>query len=807
MKKLLLVSVFIALFASSNAFAEVFTGKVINSEDNSPLEGATVRVDNRDIATKTDADGTFQINGISGDITITVSHIGFSKQKGISLKPGEKKLITLIPTPTTLDAIVVTANRYEKAAYKVAQPITVTKQEEIQAKGYTIVSDVIRSFPGVDMNDAGPFRSRPVIRGLFGTRLLVLVDGERLNDQRDIVDFAGVSMSLVDPNEIDRIEVVNGPSSVLYGSDAMGGVINIITKKNNFSDKLKPWAQYSSRYSTVDEHSSNRLDIGLSSEKITFSGGYQHRQATRDYKLPDDYLNEDSRYSVYRPEFYDSLNAVQGTSFSSDRLVNSKVHINNYDAKFGYKFNNHHSINADLGFFRATDIGFPGVPNDSTPFLFAWPKHERDNFSVTYTGKSLSNKMAKMEAKFYYDKISKDFFTDFYDNVSFPAGPGATGYIENSLSKTKVEKLGLNFQELYQLHDNVTLTFGFDSWRESISGDVRTITRFEGFGPQPVYDTSTSASVPKNRWVSLGTYVSSETHLDNLTVEAGVRWDNFWVKTEETPGYVDDEGNLLPTVDETYSSLNGSLGLIYPLGKGINAVASVGSAYRVPNVVERFFYGSASGRLTRPNPDIKPERAVTVDGGIKAVHPHISYSFIGFYSDYSDFSQLRSFGQDTLTMRPLWRFENMEDVTIYGFEALIEGRLDNGLYGSFSFAYQHGENKTEDGPLFVSPIKTTLTTGYRYKKYGLFGELSIRRLEDQNRVPTTSTLDDIPTKGYTVVNFNTGVRLFDSIRLSISANNLFDVTYSEPFNARNPDNPIPESGRNFIVSFVGDIGR
>jgi len=808
MKRILLVLALLGIMISTVPAATV-TGVVRNSEDRSPLKAATVRVVGTKTVVTTNDEGQFTLSNTELPVVVTISHVGFSTAAEVVLRNESANETILSPAASMLNSIVVTAKRYEKAAYKVSQPITAVNSQEIETKGHTIISDAIRNFPGLDMNDAGPFRARPVIRGLYGTRILVLVDGERLNDQRDVSDFAGASMSLIDVNEIERVEVVNGPSSVLYGSDAMAGVINIITKKNDFNGKLTPIARYSGRYSTADEQHSNRIDFGLEAERYSLSVGYQYREARNDYKLPDGWQSKDKRYEVFRDGFYDSLNAAQGTSFSGDRLANSRARINNFDARMGLKLSSSHRLDFDFGTFRADGIGYPGVPNEATPFLFFYPNHDRDNFSITHTATGLTGRLARLETKFYYEKISKDFLTDFLDGISFPAGP-YIGTLGTSLNYTKVEKLGLNFQELYQLTKQSTMTFGFDAYRESIDGQVTSTTDFVSAGAPipPFSDTSTGASVPENVWHSLGVYASGEIDLKPLQVTAGLRFDNYWINTSETEGYVDDSDTPLSTEDETYRAVNGSLGLVYPLGRGVSAVANAGTAYRVPNVVERFFFGSASGRETRPNPEIDPEKSISLDFGVKAVHNRVNYSLIGFWSEYRDFTQLVNF--DSLESSPgrysaLWRYENLEDVTIYGFEGIIEGTLENGLYGNLSVAYQHGQNNTDDQPIFVSPVKLMATTGYRHDKHGLFGEVTIKRAWNQDRVPDVTALDDIATEGFTVVGATLGAKVFRQVRLAISANNLLDEVYSEPFNGRNPDNPIPESGRNFVISVISSL--
>ncbi len=813
--KFLIVASLVVMLASA-ALADDATGVVL-SVDGTPLIGATVRAASGQV-TVTDEAGHFVFRNIVLPVTVSVSHVGYSTLSDVELSDEDTHSLELSPSLTMLNSMVVTANRYKKEAYKVSQPIAAANAEDIERGGHSIVADVVRDFPGLDINNAGPFRSRPVVRGLYGTRVLVLVDGERLNDQRDVVEFAGASLSLVDISEIERVEVINGPASVLYGSDAMAGVINIISRSNGFSSSLTPYARYSGRYSTADRQHSNRLDVGVSSKRFTASLGVQHREATRDYRLPEEVWLADGRYEVFRPGFYDSLNASSGKSFSSTELANSQVRINNYDARLGYKFDQNRRVDLDFGAFRASDIGFPGVPNANTPFWFFYPNHDRDNFSITYRATNLSDKLIKMEGKLYYEKISKDFLTDFLGQLESVFGPpfdlSSVNPLRN-LNHTEVTKLGLNFQELYRISQTTTLTFGFDSWRETIDGQAESATMFSGsafgLGAGETRTTlSTTSSVPKNNWHALGVYAAAEHDMQGVLVNTGLRLDNFWFSTMETENYVDAADVALPTTDGKYSAFNGSLGLVYPVGKGVNAIANIGTAFRVPNVVERFYFGSASNNETRPNPDINPERSVSIDLGFKAVHKHVNYSLIGFWSDYRDFTQLQNFdslppahpgGEST----PLWRYENISDVNISGFESIIEGQFDNGLYGSFSLSYQYGQNKTEDVPIFVSPLKTVTTLGYQHDRHGLFGEVSVKRVQGQSRIPGTAYLNDVATDGFTLTSVSVGVNLYGKAQLSASVNNLFDKIYSEPFNGRSPDNPIPEPGRNLVIGLRSSI--
>ncbi len=129
------------------------------------------------------------------------------------------------------DEIVVTAGRQELASGDVAAPVTVITSEDIEMLQPEKMADLFKMIPGVEVQGEGPFRGIPVIRGLSSNRVLILVDGQRLNNARESTTFAGIQPALVSLANVERIEVLRGPASVQYGSDAIGGVVNIITRQ------------------------------------------------------------------------------------------------------------------------------------------------------------------------------------------------------------------------------------------------------------------------------------------------------------------------------------------------------------------------------------------------------------------------------------------------------------------------------------------------------------------------------------------------------------------------------------------------
>jgi len=677
---------------------------------------------------------------------------------------------------------VVTANRYEQRPFDVSQPITLFSGEDIRGLSPAIVPDLFRNVPGVEINDAGPFRTRPVIRGVFGNRVLVLVDGERLNNSRQSSP-AGAQLSLVDIGQVERVETLYGPGAVLYGSDALGGVINIITKSpstESAPESFKPHGSAEVRYSTVDEQKKGRLEFGGEYKRLSVLAGGSMREAS-DYE------------------------SAEGP------VVNSGLgEENNLDLKLKYGLTDEYDLSADFQRFRAKDIGYPGTPDPPNfPPRFFFPYHDRDKLVISCEGNNLSPRLANLKGKLYYQKISKDFETE----LTMPIGPTMSLY-SFSQTLTDVETYGFSFQELFVTAKNQHLTWGVDYYREVVDGsrEQRSKMQMHG-GPVMSDDTSTISTVPQNHQDALGLFLSNQLNfLEAAILTLGVRYDYFRTETKKTSDYLDTRlGPPQPFESETQSlsSFNGSLGLVYKLTSQVNLVANAASGYRAPNVVERYFIGQPHGvEFVVPNYDLEAEKSFNLDAGVKAGFEKLYASLNLFHNSFRDFIGLEWTG-DSVRMGPEsypeYKYTNITELRISGVEGTLEGDPGKGFHGSLSFAYQYGKNITRSRPFFVAPLKTAVSLEWRSpeERFGIGS--SLRWVDEQDRIPTNPEgrpIDNLPTPSFTVVNLNAFVSLFDWQTLNLSVNNVFDESYAEPYNATNSSNPVKEPGRNFVVSFI-----
>jgi len=678
-----------------------------------------------------------------------------------------------------LKNIVVTANRYEQDAFKLSQSVSILTREKIEKQNPQIVSDLLRELPGVEVNDAGPFRTRPVLRGMFGSRVLILVDGERLNDTREST-FSGAQLSLVDISQVERIEIIHGPGSIVYGSDALGGVINIITKKPELSknDKFSLSSRLNLKYSTIDEQRKARLELNGGNRKWGFLLGGNIRKA-QNYKSP------------------------QGT------VINSGIdQDDNLDFKGEYNLTPKHNLSLEGQRFRAKGIGYPGTPNESTP-KFYFPYHDRDKVALKYEAKNLTSHLLSLKAKVFYQKISKDFDSDLTTLLS-PFPPMNLRSFSRTL--TEVTFFGVSFQELFLTTKDQHLTWGLDYYREMIEGSRYLQTTITMFDTMLISDQkSTLSTVPQNSLDALGIYVNNEYNaFERALLTMGLRYDYFHIKTKKTSDYLDYRENPpqpFPSKAQSLSSLNGGMGLAYKLTENLNLTGNVASAFRAPNVVEKYFFGRASGtEFVIPNYELTSEKSVNLDLGLKANFSKIFSSLTFFLNNYRDYIELEStgdsirLGSETL---PIWHYTNISEVRIQGVEGEMEVKFPRGFYGYTNLTYTRGDNSSLGQPVFVAPFKLVLGLGWKERNDRFGMVLNLRHVKEQKRVPKDSQgryLDKLPTEGFDVFNLEASFSLFKWQSINLSLNNLTDKLYSEPYNATNPYNPVFEPGRNLIIS-------
>ncbi len=229
--------IFLIVFVN-NTYTQSLTGNVVD-EQGSPLEAVSVTLPSLELGTITNSDGIFKfLNLPSGIYIVEFSRTGLKKvSKSIDLIHGDVSIkIIMYESPLELPAVTVTAKPQPTNIGNTAQAVSILEEKQLAAIQDQSIMAALQNIPGVSILQSGPFGSKPVVRGLSFQRVVVLENGLRHETQQwDEDDSPGI-----DVFNANRIEVVRGPSSLLFGSDALGGVVNVVTTESGVISNSQP---------------------------------------------------------------------------------------------------------------------------------------------------------------------------------------------------------------------------------------------------------------------------------------------------------------------------------------------------------------------------------------------------------------------------------------------------------------------------------------------------------------------------------------------------------------------------------------
>ena len=264
----------LALVMSAAVEAATIRG-VVSDPSGAAIAGAHVVVrglaTGQEVSVDTDADGRYSSdNAAVGSYLVIVTRPGFSEAARTVVVDTADQMLDV---PIRLDLggvtaeVSVTATRAERETRQIPLHVEAVTGESIRQGNTTSTGDALANLANLTPVGNGPFGLRPRLRGLDSTRLLVLVDGERLNTARQATDRTGAEVGLVSPDAISRIEVVNGAGTLLYGSDALAGTVNIITNEPQFSDRVLGLYGFNGFYSTNENGARGTATVGVTSPR------------------------------------------------------------------------------------------------------------------------------------------------------------------------------------------------------------------------------------------------------------------------------------------------------------------------------------------------------------------------------------------------------------------------------------------------------------------------------------------------------------------------------------------------------------
>ncbi|HWT03129.1 MAG TPA: TonB-dependent receptor [Pyrinomonadaceae bacterium] len=672
-------------------------GAVVEGAEVSALNVASGRV----MTARTDAEGKYELTGLpAGPYQLSVSGRGFATaRRGLTLRGLTTGTENFLLVPGIIESrITVTAGKGSaRVAEELPQAITVTDVLSLEERRPSSTLRAVERAPNLTPITASPALERPRLRGLASNRLLIILDGERLNNVRSD-PTTGVSPSVVDVTQLEAVEVLSGAGSGLYGSDALGGIINLVTASPARGEGLQRLSlKFDGDLHTSDLFRRGALTMNWGGPRAALRlGGSLFRVGnfhSGDESVP---LAEVVRLGQFAAQLGNaSGNAVARTYAvwslpAGAEIPNGQAHGFNDRVDLwlypgtnqSLRYRQLNSQHKDLGF------AFIAPPYDQRTQFNAFRR--LDKYGLRYEGREFAPWLPRVAAGFYWQKYSypDDTLTSpinlgsswrFEENPNDPQNPltvltgDASTFTDANFTdnKNSVTSFGLDVQAAFAPFAGALVTTGVGYLRDS-SADQFSRVEFVPGTREPRDVISGKASNPDSvyrnwGWFNLFEYEPARW----LRLTGGLRVDNWKTEARVTrgfplgveaalldasfddlvsnPGPINTEGasgvvaliNGTGGIRTSRTVVTGNAGAILRLPAGVRPYFRWGSSYREPGITERYllrdFGDQTFSVLVIPNAALKPERGESYDAGVKIQRDRWSASVAYFRNDLTDF--------------------------------------------------------------------------------------------------------------------------------------------------------------------------
>ena len=711
------------------------------------------------------------------------------------------------PLASFFDETTVTATGSERNVFDIATPVTVIRQEKIAQKAVENAAELLREQPGVDVNGVGPNQARPVIRGQRGLRVLFLEDGLRLNNPRRQTDFGEIG-GLVDLQNVATIEVVRGPASVLYGSDAIGGVMNVISKDAFLADDANAGGFVEARRSSAGDLSSYSGSVNVRAGRVILQLGGTKRQAGN-YNIPT------GRFGAI---------TVDGKAQTLDTGVDDSSGW----GSLTFAPRPGHTLRLRVNRYRAEESGFGYVPaeqygaTESTKIRILYPTQSFDRFTLSYNGSPLEKVWAdSTSVQVYHQSNARELANDIDIGPVAPGFPHS-GVAAKTLNFSDVDTWGFRADVVKVLGaGRHIVTYGLEGTRdESFNTDFSTTTTTirTPHGNRVTVTTDGVANAPNATNTAYGLFAQDEVSIGRrLLVTAGMRFNSVETLAETTPGW---NVSGLSFADRQFV---GALSAKYQLRPSINLLASYGRGFRAPNIIERLFNGATpeGSGYQLLNPGLASETSDNFDLGVKYSRANAFMEVVGFRNDIQggivqaylspeEIAQLDPATRDAIAashVQFVVQQRNAARLRYQGVELALGWRTRNGLVLGGNSTWIDGERIDAANPPTGDSYSRKVFVYARYEPEGsrFWAEYHVRH--NGKDTANVDPNEPVPPVGlslpaFTVHGVGAGARLFEMAGLAhdvtLWVENATDELYAEFSNATFFR---PEPGRTTRISY------
>lgn len=779
---------FAGVFLFINTWAQtkiILSGKITDGKTGEPLAGATIYFPDLRTGASTNNEGVYNISLINrGKYLAEISHLGYSSViESIDLSSTVTRDFALDASVIENEGVTVTGVSSATSTKRTPVPVNIVKKEDLFRNISTNLIDNITKTPGVSQVSTGPAISKPFIRGLGYNRVLVVNDGIKQEGQQ-WGDEHGIE---IDEQNVSKVEVLKGPASLMYGSDALAGVVNVISILPPPEGHVR--GNVSGAYFTNNRQRNLHADIGGNQNGFIW-GAFGSYKAAGDYKNKYDGYVFNSKFNEKDYGGYIGLNKSWG--YSHLYLTHFDQHVglvegdrDDATGKF-LKLVNNGGIEeeeiAAAGDFKSTDPFVPGqriqhfkiaadnsfrIGDDRLTLVLGYQRNQRQEFGNVL------------------DPSEKELFFDL-------------GTVNYDLQYHFAEK---------------------KDWKTTI-----------GIGgmSQSNQNKGVEVLIPEYSLFDIGGFVFTQKRINQLTLSGGLRFDNRSLDSKEL---IEDGDEKFSGFKKDFSNVSGSAGLAWEASKMVTLKFNIARGFRAPSIPELASNGAHEGtnRFEYGTQTLKSEISLQTDAGIEIGSEHVSLNANIFYNPIRNFIYYRKLeaaagGDSIITDGPeeffAFRF-GQNNARLYGAELNLDIHphpLD-WLHVENTFSWVRGKlDQPQDGSKnlpFIPAARLVNEVKVELFKKGktlrnLFLQAELDNTFDQSNA-FTGFNTETATPGYSLLNAGVGtdIRKNDKTLFSvfIGANNITDVAYQNHLSRLKyaPENLVSgrmgvfNMGRNFSV--------
>jgi iron complex outermembrane receptor protein len=643
------------------------------------------------------------------------------------------------------------------------------------------IGDYLRAIPNVSGVRKGGTGIDPVMRGFRFSQLNVILDGG-INVEGGCPSRMDPVTSHVEPEEIERIEVIKGPFNLRYGP-VLGGTINLVTTKPKPYDKFELHA--SALYGFETNWNGQR-------EHFTLFGGNK----TIYFNLSGGYKN------------YGSYND------GNEKQVNTSFRKYNYSGNVGFAFNKNQSLLFSVVQSHSRDVTYPTLPMDEL-------SDDTRILSFNYRADHLSEKVGSLTISAYHSKVDHVMDNSRRPNYS----------TMQAVSDVNAINTGGRSELAIQLNQSTSLNLGTDYANITKDG-TKTMTMIMTMG-----GVKSSSTKKSNLWLNskienLGFLTELKKNFNSIKLTASIRADYNHAYSGDTLKIVKYNTDYFINKPSHYLNLSGSIGLNIPITKNFQVNIAFGRSVRSPNMLERYIKFLVVGYDNYDylgNPSLKPEKNKQTDITFTYDDKDLGKVYLnGFYSFVQDYiAGLRIPATvakpSTVGALGVKQFSNIDLAVSRGFEIGYSNIFNNKLLTSITASYTNAyfpyttkylitngqvvdETEIKNDPLpEIPPFETTLSVAYRMLHEKLVFQMSLRIVSNQHHI--SNAYYEPSTPGFSLLDFSLNYKPLPSINITAGVNNLFNKAYYEHLNRKITGSTINlfEPGRSFFFNFIVTI--